>query len=440
MIPNQPVDTSFRIRTVDYVAVAALFVHAFLNERLVIRIGTDGRGLFPITAAIVPLLAVLVLRSRSAVIPLLVRRPLFWASTGCLAAWACLAPVAAIPIYQYPARTLLAATEGLTALSAVCIGSIVGLSRGWNARYLGRLIAAVAVAELLISGAQAASAAGYDFVATPWLTTFDSSTRELYGEAIVYGRSVGTFVNPNTLGLAAALTLFFGNAFAQGHLRMAVLFASMPTLILSQSRGAAFALIGGLLVPSVLKLPSRQRSGLTLVLAGAALLVAIVIDSASVEAALQTGAQNYGWAERLFTGLQAVSFDAGADANLAARMLAWSDALAFASQYPAGTLGPPHMLFQQSIDSEFLRLWCQGGLIALLLAALSATAAFYRGTRSREIRFVRQTVATLMIAGASAVVLPLGPTVVLWFGWGLVLASEIRSGSERRGAEIAHSY
>ena len=107
---------------------------------------------------------------------------------------------------------------------------------------------------------------------------------------------------------------------------------------------------------------------------------------------------------RLMGGLGVLTGGAQTAPDLAVRYQGWGSATAMASQYALGTLGPPQMKLESSIDSQFISYYLQGGpilVIAYVLALLSPVVLWRRGVpRAWALAAMSGTIAIFSYTGA----------------------------------------
>ena len=229
-------------------------------------------------------------------------------------------------------------------------------------------------------------------------------------------------MNPNTLGLSSALAFLFGAYILRGVKRIALCVPAFALIVLSLSRGAMFALVLSTVVALLLRRLTRIPKGPAWIVTGLLLLVPITPLPQWLEdqSRVIEGAET--WTDRLRAGAAAVS-RTGHDDNFDARLDAWVDAIAFSKSYPAGTLGPPQRLFGESIDNEYLRLWCQGGGLAVLIFCVGLWYTTRLSSSSREGQLLTHSAALIAFAGGSAAILTTPPIILYWFTLGGTLAT-----------------
>lgn len=405
--------------------MAAVMVHAFVGERLYVEAGTGGRGLISVSAAVVPALVALYCLFATSSIAGLWRRRAFWLGAGTLNVLMLLLPLLGLVLMGYPSRSLFAATEGAMALAAIAAGYVLRRRTTRAAHIAVALVAVGGFVQVLATLGQ--SGLVLDAVTQPFLD-WDESVRAAFGaDQVVAGRAIGTFINPNTLGLAIVLGILYASYAWRGIGRVLAWGGGGIALLLSQSRGAFLALVISTAAVWLVQ-PAQFRRVRLGRLAGVLIAVGVLLGLAAtpLPAAAMRAADGIpvveAWAERTSSGIQGLTTGYG-DENLSTRYDVWAEALEFSAAYPFGTFGPPQMLFGQSIDNEFVRLWCQGGAIALAAFLLVLISAYRLAGQSVEARLAWHSLLALAIASGSAVTLGNPPAALAWVSVGLALGA-----------------
>jgi hypothetical protein len=267
----------------------------------------------------------------------------------------------------YEVRTLYALTNVTTWFSFLVIGAAVsgaGLS-AWSSW----LVVAV-VLQCLYALAQAASlgAGPLADVLRPVVEWDYATASDSY---LIRARSSGLFTNPNVLGFWAAMATMLAFTVVSPRVRPFALALALLTLVLSQSRGAAVALLftcgAGIIGALFLgRIPRSQLRGL----AGALLLLVVVAPVVVIVLPTQT-------ADRFEALVNVFTQGVAADQNLAGRIDYWAAVTDLNMQeYPLGTWGPPEGLLGTAVDSDWFRAFAQGSIVLvfanmlLLLAPL----------------------------------------------------------------------
>jgi len=280
-----------------------------------------------------------------------------------------LLPVLGVMFNAFPERTLLSLTEGTTALSFLVIGA--ALSSGYRRCWSRWLLIAVTV-QLLYSAGQAvyySQAPGWELL-TP-LHEWDLSQADPL--TFVQGRSSGLYFNPNVLGFWAGLAVILSWSMLSPRYRWVGVALGVLTLLLSQSRGAAAALLAALVCGAVLSIAGggffsgRIFKGI--------FVFALAITAALSIAALIVPAGLLG--DRFGALFSVWSEGPRADPNLAARLDLWEAVTALNAVYPWGTLGPPEYVLGNAVDNAWFRAFSQGSILYVATLAMLLVAGFF---------------------------------------------------------------
>lgn len=197
-----------------------------------------------------------------------------------------------------------------------------------------------------------------------WARKWDLASQEALSEDyILVGRSIGLFINPNVFGLWSVVSVLFSVVILRGWKRRAGVVFGLLGVAASQSRTAVVCLIF-LLVCLAVAATSRKRSQrpgpwlATLLFIGIPLSAAFILMGGRVMEA--------GFLTRLDQAFGAGLSGVGEDENFKGRLVAWDESLTIMSEDPrirGGTLGPPQVYTQYSIDNQFLAHYLQGGWI-----------------------------------------------------------------------------
>jgi hypothetical protein len=406
--------------------------HGFLADRLYIAAGSGGRGFLSVTAVAIPVFAsvcLLMARNRTEV-GLLVRTRRFWTRIGFLALVTMTLPVLGVLVMGFPGRSLFASTEGAVAVSAA-IGGFILRRRTVRAGAVLATVVGIFCGVQLVAALSQMGALPANWL--PWMTEWDTRVRVAYGyDQVVSGRAIGTLINPNTMGLAAALGVLYASYFLRGGRRASGVIAGCLAVLLSQSRGALLALVVSTVVVWIAHSLQAKRRGLHAIGLGMIAAGLIVIAGATPAPQLvMEGLERVPgfdvWASRTGSGLRSLA-GGDVDESVISRYDAWSEAAEFSKSYPLGTLGPPQLLFTRSIDNDYIRLWCQGSLLGVSAFLLVILSSCRPGQVSRESMFAQHAVLAVAVAAASAIVLGTSPAVLMWLGVGLALGADQPTG------------
>jgi hypothetical protein len=404
-----------------HVGVVAVLFLAVADQRFLIAAETGGRGTLTISTFALPVLATLFLLRFGG-------RALTGFTSPAILWWvpylflSILLPMLAVVLGWYPERVLFAGMEAILAVSAMLIGSAAAVGFGsdqlpWR-RWL--VIAAVFQAAYALSQSLAISGA---LAGWPWTTMleWDLATQGRFGE-LVAGRSAGFYINPNILGLWGAVTVILGLFLTSARSRLLVIGSGGMSILLSQSRGATFALVAALIIALVRNArpgPSAAGSKIAGVLAlalGLSVLAGIVL--------IAMGFIDVAIFERMYLGL-AAALGAGTDPGVTGRINLWAAALDLLGTRPLGTLGPPEFMLGAAVDNGWVRVLVQGSVpfaaalgLMLLPAFLRPLAATEDGQRLRALSML------IALAAVSQTPLSYPPVILYWFLVGAVLAQE----------------
>jgi hypothetical protein len=399
-----------------HLAIGSGVVLSLLDQRFPILAGTGGRGAIPPSTLILPIVALLLIMRFG---------PSAFKSfaTPAILAWmlyllfGSLLPLIGVALAEFPERVAFGAVDVVVALSAVVIGGSAAVASAGRGLPWTRWLVAASIVQFGYSLAQILILAGV-LSGEPWasLRGWDLVTQSRLGE-IVLGRSTGLYVNPNVLGYSAAVLIVLGAHLPARMPRFVVVGSSVACLLLSESRGATFALLATVMVLGVRRaIAGRQigRATVGLIVAGLAAVVVVL----SVQ---QLGLTEASVFDRLAEGLAALA-GRGTDEGLSGRVDLWAASLLLLDTRPFGTLGPPEMLLGSAIDSGWIRALVQGSVPYVAALALMLGAGFFlRGPTDDGLRLQSLS---LLIALAAVSQLPLAypPTILYWLVVGAVLA------------------
>lgn len=350
------------------------FVVAFavLGSRAQINVGAGGQGMLPIVTIVAPIVAaVTVIRYGTGRSLRFMANPLFALTmlpylmlTGVL-------PILGVMFHGFPERTLLSSSAAITAFSLFIVGAAISSAqRSWApwllVAILLQLIYAAGQALFLVGGPGA-----------ELFAPFHDWDLSLYGQ-LVQARSSGLYLNPNVLGLWAGVAVILSWTLLPPRARGFGITIGLMTLLLSQSRGAAVALIAAL-VSGAAMAAVRPR------LSTGALRTALTFGFAGLLAvSLAIAITPPGALDDRFGALFDVLADGPrAESNLSARLDLWSTVTVLNSVYPFGTWGTPELVLGTTIDSSWFRAFAQGSLpyvatlVLLFVGALAVGRSYY---------------------------------------------------------------
>ena len=428
---------SYRSLTPNYWAAHLILISAFayilFEERFTVGVATGGRGVLQPIDLLIPLMGGLILIGVGKIpgARLLGSRPrgLFWLPYVVLTI---AFPVLAVFLNSEPVRTLYTAIRGFAAISFIVFGAW-GAFAGGSVRRLARSYAWVAiVVEFLFALIDYLNKTGiYPTAVGEFLMRWNVESEGALGEfTFITWRCVGTYTNPNELGLWSVVAFWISALLLQGMFRFTAIIAALLTLILSQSRGSLFALLatsGIWLVYLALSRDARLKkardatyfSAICFVLT-AGWLGAFLSQSDGV-----TISDRFSFIERFQRGLTVFIDGTSAEPNAQARVTAWQRALDFYYEHPLGTWSSARLSFHSYIDNEYVKTLVQGSVIylfaLLVVIAFSCRRIVYPGMTPRVTAMLALTAA---MNGISAYPFSYPAIGVFWTILGYDLTSE----------------
>lgn len=401
---------------------------AILSGRVAVLVPTGGQGTLPLVAVAAPLAAVFAIWRYGSTMTLgFTSGPAFVLGVAPFLILAAVLPILGVIVHEYPVRTLFTVTTATTPLSFLVLGAAVSshAPRAWR-RWL---LAAIAIQLVYALGQTNYWSRGPGWAAFSPFAAWDLSWATLQGQLDSLGRPTGLYTNPNELGLWAAVAVVLSATMLASRQRGVGIALSLMTLLLSQSRGAAAALLAALATGVALALvrgrlfsASALQGMASFVLAGAAaILVGIFVATPDV------------LLDRFGALMQVASGDLQADTNLAGRINFWSNVISLNRSYPLGTLGSPELILGSAVDSDWFRAFAQGSvpylatLILLILTGLTLRSTAYGDTLR---------LCTVVVAVAGATQTPLNSPVIVVF-WAL-LGIYIQTSTVARNAAPPH--
>ena len=384
------------------------FLYLAFSERLVLTFATEGRGVFPLMSVLLVIVGASLLLSHR------IRKHLsfmtagrFWLCWGSYAALTTAYPLLGVVIMNYPDRTLMNSVEGMQSFALLAIGGYLS-SRGPTAMHKVHIVwVGYMLVECIAALGQIINnhtTAGWAIL--EWQATWDQEWQTVFREGIFYGRSIGTHLNPNTLGCGAMLSCIYAISHFSGSGQVTAFVIALMTLLMSQSRGALFGLSGGIGVLLIVELfrllfaGGKARGNLNRLsqpvwIVTVSLLVFLTLRMADLVP------------DRFVSGVSAITAGAREDESFFVRTLVWREALAFSMSYPLGTLGPPAFLFKSATDSDYVNRYLQGGPILLCLFVLVFAGWLVRPRRPVVIDNDRRF---LFLASVSLLICSIGQT------------------------------
>lgn len=401
-------------------AVFAVVLLAVIDQRFALSVATEGRGTVGLSTFALPILAMLlVLRFGGRALAAFASPAILWWLPYLLLS--ALLPALAVAIGSYPPRILFAGSETLVALSCLVIGGAAAVAQGAHGGGLPwrtwLAVAALAQAGYALAQSIAVAGAGAGWPRSAILE-WDLTTQARFGELVV-GRSAGFYVNPNILGLWGAMVVVLGVHMGPGRARLLVIGSGAVSLLLSQSRGAFFALVLALAI-ALLRRTSKGLSARSRV--AGALVIVLALGAGIGGALLTMGILDIAVFERMYVGL-AAALGGRSDPGLVGRINLWAAALALLETRPLGTLGPPEFILGAAVDNGWVRVLAQGSIpltaalgLMLLPGIMGPLAVSGDGERLRSLSVL------VALAAMSQTPLSYPPAILYWLTVGAVLA------------------
>jgi hypothetical protein len=363
----------------SHIILISAVAYALFNRRIILGVSTGGRGNLQVLDLWIPTLALFIsLGAGSDSTFKLIRRgynSLFWMPYVVITV---ALPVLAIIFQNYPLRNIYTASQGLVAFAFIILGAWIAAAGKEIPKLVSRYAATAVVGEALAALIDYLNKTGlYPSSIGRFLLQWNVASENTLGEySFLSWRCVGTFVSPNELGFWSVMAFWISARLVHGSARIVAMVAALLTLVLSQSRGSLFALIGtlalwiGYLVfsrdPRLRRVRDVTLVSVLFVILAAAWIGVVLSQSSNVSVA-----DEFSFIERFQNGLRVIVEGPSADSNADARLMAWRSALQFYYSHPLGTWATPRLVFGHYIDNDYVRTFVQGSplyLIAMLLA------------------------------------------------------------------------
>lgn len=395
-----------------------LFFYVLFAERFVLKIETGGKGIVSIPALISFLLVFyILLKSKGKALEVFKSKFfIYWWPFVILTV---LFPILGVLLTNYPLRTMLNLNV-LSEISFVVVGYWVSKRMGfWESIFSKYLVVAIIV-EFLYSFFQLLYRIGY-FHGYLWeiFASWDLISQQLYASPI-FGRSIGTFVNPNILGFWAITVFGLSLYLTKGWLKYLSLILSFFTLILSQSRGCLFGLLFAIGIILIFNLLTFKKISFTQFLSGYIFFMVVMFVMIFI---VKLDLVSYVAFERFKSGIGVFLYGVSADQNFLTRVEVWKQSLRLFKKYPLGTFGPPELILGTAVDNDWIRLLLQGGIIyvASFLIMIFAGILIPKSTGSKVGKFLLYMSLTLPVVAISETPTIYIPMAIYWFGLGLFL-------------------
>jgi len=396
-----------------------LFFYVLFAERFVLKIETGGKGIVSIPALISFLLVFyILLKSKGKALE--VFKSKFFIHWWPFVILTVLFPILGVLLTNYPLRTMLNLNV-LSEISFVVLGYWVSKRiDSWEFIFSKYLVVAI-TAEFLYSVFQLLYRIGY-IHGYLWevFASWDLISQQYYASPI-FGRSIGTFVNPNTLGFWAITVFGLSLYLTKGWLKYLSLILSFFTLILSQSRGCLFGLIFAIGIILIFKLLTFKKISFTQFLKGYIFFMIVMFIMIFI---VKLDLVNNVAFERFKSGIEVFLYGVSADQNFLTRVEVWKQSLGLFKKYPLGTFGPPELILGTAVDNDWVRLLLQGGIIyvASFLIMIFAGILIPKSTGSKGVgKFLFYMSLTLPVVAISETPTIYIPMAIYWFGLGLFL-------------------
>jgi len=420
-----------------HLILISAFAYVLFEERFTIGLATGGRGALQPVDLLVPLVAGLMLLGFGKIqgARLLRRDPhgLFWLPFVALSV---AFPVLAVFVNSDPVRTMYTAIRGFVEISFILFGAW-GAFAGGSVRRLARsYVWAAIILECLFALIDYLNKTGmYPTAIGEFLLRWNVESEGALGEfTFITWRCVGTYTNPNELGLWGVIAFWVSALLLRGMLRFTGIIAALLTLILSQSRGSLFALLATSIVWLAYLALSRDANlrkarDATYLSAIFCILTVGWLGAFLSQSDGVTISDKFSFIERFQRGLSVFTEGASAEPNAQARVGAWHRALDFYYDHPLGTWSSPRMSFHLYIDSEYVKTLVQGSVVYLFALLLVLCCSFRRITCAGATpRLTAMLAITVAINGISAYPFSYPAVGVFWIILGYDLTAErIRS-------------
>ena len=425
-----------------HLILLSAFAYVLFDERFTIGIATGGRGALQPIDLLIPLVAGLVLLGLGKIpgARLLRSEPriLIWAPYVALTV---AFPILAVFINSDPVRTMYTGIHGFIYISFIVFGAW-GAFADSSVRKLARSYAWVAIIlECLLALIDYLNKTGtYRSAIGDYLGQWNVESEGAMGEfTFVTWRCVGTYTNPNELGLWGVIAFWISALLMRGGFRFTGIVASLLTLLLSESRGSLFALLATSLLWIVYLALSRDAGLRKARDATYFAAICFVLTVGWLGASLKqsdgvTVSDRFSFITRFQRGLDVFTEGASADPNAKARVMAWHQALDFYYEHPLGTWSSPRLSFHLYIDSEYVKTLVQGSILYLFALLVVLGWSFRRITCPGVApRVTAMLAVTAAVNGISAYPFTYPSIGVFWIILGYDLTEDwIRSQAFRR--------
>ncbi|PMQ01794.1 MAG: hypothetical protein CBR30_03745 [Dictyoglomus sp. NZ13-RE01] len=395
-----------------------LFFYTLFAERFVLKIESGGRGIIPILVLINFLLVFyILLKSRGKVLKVFKSRffMLWWP----FLLLTLLLPILGILINGYPIRTILNLNV-LSDIFFVIIGYWIAKEMDFLESMFTKYLVLAIILEFLYSFIQFLNFLGYlngNFIGI--FLSWDIYTQQLYSFPI-FGRSIGTFINPNILGFWSVTVFGLSLYLIKGWLKYLMLILSFFTLILSQSRGCLFGLLFAIVIMLIINLLAFKKINFMQFLSVYIFLILIMLIMIF---SINFDLIKYLPIERFKNGFSIFLYGASVDQNFFTRVEVWKQSIWLFKKYPLGTLGPPEFVLKTAVDNDWIRLLLQGGIIYVVSFLIMVFAGILvpKSAEDKFGKFLFYVSLTFPIIAISETLTTYRPMAIYWYSLGLFL-------------------
>jgi hypothetical protein len=414
-------------------AVVAVLVYAMFAERVFLSLSTAGKGLLLLLPILLPIVLLAVSWRTSRVQNDSPRRKGLLTLSCLYAGLVVILPILGVLLGRYTLNSLVSALPGIVILSV-----LYGIARNSNLilsnGFLGKYVLCGIVIEATFATIQFLFREGIElFGLGTLIAEWDVYVQLSYGpQAVLAGRSIGTFINPNHLGLWSALSIGVGFIWLRGFSRVAGVGLSLLSLVLSQSRGSLLAVIVAFVAYGLWMayrtVPRKGGAWVLPVLSLGVLSVGMLLLVFLEDRILDLLGERY---KAPLTGFHQ-------ELSVSARFEGWAEGLDYWRDNPHGTLGSPHMFVLGVIDSDYLYALLQGGiplLAALCLVLMAGVAALADDTPEGRCLGIASMV--VLVNGLTASTMCYSASSVFWLIAALNTAGITRSASQNPAVTVA---
>jgi hypothetical protein len=399
-------------------------LYTLFQERLVFRMNTGGAGIVSIMTVVVPIVVFLLLVLPDAERAVgYFRERSFWMSSGPFLMMGFLIYPIGVIVYGRPIRILWGMiADPLVMLSFVSLG-FWAASRGKSG--LDRISAVLRfmiVFESVYAIAVLLQKQGLlSLPLLDQLALWDRTSQIEYKSAyLLDARAIGTYINPNSLGITLGLFWCWAINSMRRTKRVLVCSLILTALYFCDSRGSWFGVIAT--IPFILVKAAEKSAGFSH-RSSVVIRVLKVLGSVALVASLfailltQEGLVS----ERMLSGFNVFVNGVQADQNFADRMSVWQKAPTVLAEYPFGVLGPPEMVLNSYVDSEYVELILQGGIVLLFTYFLLLAWGIASGRRHNDnARIVGLSSVFIVVNSVSALPLASPGFALYWYELGVL--------------------